>query len=137
MIELNHEAQLNARSETMLQAAPAAVLVITTAATQQEAEKLARALIEGAHAACVQLVTPMTAIYRWQGKVETASEVLLLIKTTGSAYADLEVAIKQLHGYQTPEIIALPIWAGEADYLAWLQAAVKMNQSLPPLLQNS
>ncbi len=102
-----------------------ALLVITTTDTQQAAERLARALVEGELAACVQMVAPMTAVYRWQGKVETANEVLLLIKTTRAAYAELEAALKRWHSYQTPEIIALPIAAGAPDYLAWLQAAVK------------
>lgn len=117
---MNTEAQCNAL--------PEAVLVITTTETPQEAELLAGTLIEAELAACVQLVAPLTSIYRWQGKIETAREVLLLIKTTQAAYAELEATIKRLHSYQTPEIIALPIMAGAPDYLAWLQAAVKTDK---------
>ena len=105
-----------------------ALVVITTTDTQQAAEQIAHQLVEAQLAACVQLISPLTSVYRWQGKIETASEVLLLIKTTRSAYAALEAAIKQTHSYQTPEIIALPISAGAPDYLAWLQATVKPNR---------
>lgn len=133
MSELNTEAQRNALSD----AAPNALVVITTTETQQQADQLARALIEAELAACVQMVAPLTSVYRWQGKIETASEVLLLIKTTLSAYAELEAAIKRLHSYQTPEIIALPIAAGASDYLAWLQAAVKTTQEFDSQLRPS
>jgi periplasmic divalent cation tolerance protein len=105
-----------------------ALVVITTTETQQAAEQMAHQLVKARLAACVQLIAPVTSVYRWQGKVETASEVLLLIKTTRAAYAALERAIKQTHSYQTPEIIALPIATGAPDYLTWLRAAVKPNQ---------
>lgn len=112
-------------SEIDLTSVPAALLVITTTETAEAATRLAQQLVERELAACVQIVAPMTSVYRWQGKVETTAEVLVLIKTTAAAYAALELAIKQLHSYETPEVIALPINTGSAEYLTWLQSGVK------------
>ena len=102
-----------------------ALVVITTTETKEDAERLAHLLVERELAACVQLLPQITSIYRWQGKVEQASESLLLIKTTRQAYPRLEAAIKESHSYQTPEIIALPVEAGTNDYLNWLMASIK------------
>src|SRR5262245_23241077 len=101
-----------------------ALVVLTTLEKQEDGERLARLLVEGELAACVQILPPMISIYRWQGAVERASEILLLIKTTPGAYQRLETAIKENHPYQTPEIIALPVEAGLEAYLSWLAAAV-------------
>src|SRR5262245_12051559 len=86
-----------------------AVVVLTTVESMDDGERLARSLVERELAACVQLLPPMTSIYRWEGKIERASEILLLIKTARAAYPALETVIKQEHPYQTPEIIALPV----------------------------
>ncbi len=102
-----------------------ALVVLTTLEKQEDGERLARLLVEGALAACVQILPPMISIYRWQEAIERASEVLLLIKTTRSAYQRLETAIKENHPYQTPEIIALPVEAGLGAYLNWLAVSVK------------
>jgi periplasmic divalent cation tolerance protein len=104
-----------------------ALVVLTTTETAEEATRLAHELVERELAACVQVVAPVTSVYRWQGKLETASEHLLLIKTTSAAYVELEAVIKQLHSYQTPEVLALPVAVGSSDYLAWLQASVKTS----------
>jgi periplasmic divalent cation tolerance protein len=101
-----------------------ALVVLTTLEKQEDGERLARLLIEGELAACIQILSPMISIYRWEGAVERASEVLLLIKTTRAAYPRLETVIKENHPYQTPEIVALPIEAGLDAYLNWLTAAV-------------
>ena len=102
-----------------------ALVVITTAETLDDGERLARLLVEAELAACVQVLPQITSVYRWQGKVEQTGETLLLIKTTRAAYAELEAAIKQNHSYQTPEIVALPIEVGAAEYLNWLKVSVK------------
>ncbi len=102
-----------------------ALVVLTTVEEQEDGERLARLLVERELAACVQILPPMISIYRWQGAIERASEVLLLIKTTRAAYPRLETAIKENHPYQTPEIIALPVEAGSGEYLSWLAASVK------------
>ncbi len=102
-----------------------ALVVLTTIETEADAERLARLLVEAELAACVQMLPRMTSIYRWQGKIEQSGETLLLIKTTRAAYAQLETTIKQNHSYQTPEIVALPVEAGSAEYLNWLAASVQ------------
>ena len=102
-----------------------AIVVLTTTETFAQAEKIAQVLVETELAACVQILPPMTSVYRWQGQVEKATEHLLLIKTLRTSYAAVEAAIKANHSYQTPEIIALPIEAGAEDYLAWLAESVK------------
>ncbi len=104
-----------------------ALVVITTTETQSDGERLARLLVERELAACVQVVPQMVSVYRWQEKVEQASESLLLIKTTRSAYPQIEDAIKRNHSYQTPEIIALPVESGSDDYLDWLTSSVKFQ----------
>ncbi len=101
-----------------------AIVVLTTTETPQQAEQIAQLLVEAELAACVQILPPMTSIYRWQGKVEQATETLLLIKTLRETYPALEAALKTHHPYQTPEIIALPVDAGSAEYLNWLALSV-------------
>jgi periplasmic divalent cation tolerance protein len=102
-----------------------ALVVLTTLENQEDGERLARLLVERELAACVQILPPIISIYRWQGSVERASEVLLLIKTTRGAYQRLETTIKENHPYQTPEIIALPVESGSGEYLSWLGASVE------------
>ena len=102
-----------------------ALVILTTTETPLQAEQLAQLLVESELAACVQILPPMTSIYRWQGNVERATETLLLIKTIRDIYPTLETAIKANHPYQTPEIIALSVEAGSADYLNWLANSVK------------
>jgi periplasmic divalent cation tolerance protein len=94
--------------------------VLTAAPSREEAELLAAALVERRLAGCVQIVGPVRSIYRWQGAVERADEWLCLIKTTRAAYAAVEAAIRELHSYECPEIIATPIDAGSEPYLRWL-----------------
>jgi periplasmic divalent cation tolerance protein len=97
-----------------------AVVVFMTAANGEEATRLADLLI-GAHlAACVQILPEMESVYRWEGKIERQSEILLLAKTTTAKLADLEREVRALHSYDTPEIIAVPIVAGSTPYLTWL-----------------
>ena len=103
-------------------------VVITTTETCADAERLAHQLVERELTACVQILPQMTSVYRWQGKVEQANEALLLIKTTSAAYPKLEQAIKELHSYQTPEIMALPAAAVSADYLAWLLSCINTSR---------
>lgn len=97
-----------------------ALLVITNLPDAEAAEDLARALVEARVAACVNVLAPCQSVYRWQGAVEAASEVPLLIKTTRSRYAALETLIRERHPYDLPEIIALPLERGLPEYLAWV-----------------
>src|SRR5258705_4037508 len=97
-----------------------AIVVLVTAANGEEATRLADMLV-GAHlAACVQILPEMESVYRWQGKIERAAEILLLAKTTRSKFEEIEREVRALHSYDTPEIIAVPVVAGSARYLEWL-----------------
>ena len=100
-------------------------IVLTTAGSQEEARKIAHALVERRLAACVNILGPLESVYRWQGKVETAAEFLLLIKTTAAAYARVRDAIKELHSYEVPECVMLNIEDGSEAYLKWLGESVE------------
>jgi periplasmic divalent cation tolerance protein len=100
-----------------------AIIVFMTASNGEEAARLAEMLV-GAHlAACVQILPEIESVYRWQGKIERAPEVLILAKTTRSKFEELEREVRALHSYDTPEIIAVPVVAGSAAYLTWLSEA--------------
>ena len=97
------------------------VQVLTTAGSEEEAGRIASLLVERRLAACVQVVGPIISRYRWQDEVEEAREWQLLAKTTRAAYEAVEAAIRAAHSYDEPEIIATPIVAGSAGYLAWIR----------------
>lgn len=96
------------------------LLVLTNLPDMDSAEAIAKALIEGHHAACVNIMSPCTSVYRWKGQVETASEIPVLIKTTEQAYPAVEQVVRKLHPYELPEIVAVSIVGGLPDYLAWI-----------------
>ncbi len=98
-------------------------VVLTTVATRDEAEKLARQLVEQQLAACVQMM-PINSVYQWEGAVQQDDEVLLLIKTASTRYAGVEAFLLAHHSYSVPELIQLPINQGSASYLQWLGKAV-------------
>jgi periplasmic divalent cation tolerance protein len=98
------------------------LLVITNLPDATSAVKLAQQLIEARAAACVNQLAPCISTYRWQGKIETATEVPLLIKTTQAAYPRLEKLIRAAHPYELPEIIAVPVSIGLPAYLDWVAA---------------
>ncbi len=100
-------------------------IVFTTAGSAEEARKIARELIERRLAACVNIVPHIESIYRWQGKVESAQEWLLLIKTTTENFTAVRDAIRELHSYDLPECVMLEIEDGSAEYLEWLANSVK------------
>lgn len=97
------------------------LLVITNLPDPDSAGRLARQIIESHAAACVNQLAPCTSTYRWQDKIETASEIPLLIKTTQAAYPRLEALIRAAHPYELPEIIALPVSDGLPAYLDWVK----------------
>ena len=101
-------------------ARPDAVVVFITTPNREEASELAQMLVEARLAACVQILPRIDSIYRWQGRVERQEEVLLLAKTLRSKFADLEREVRARHSYETPEIVAVPVVDGSAQYLAWL-----------------
>jgi periplasmic divalent cation tolerance protein len=100
------------------------IQVTTTVATRADADRIARALVERGLAACVQVAGPIASTYRWKGAIETAEEWLCFAKTRRERYADVESAIRELHPYEVPEIVAVAIVAGSADYLRWIDESV-------------
>jgi periplasmic divalent cation tolerance protein len=99
-------------------------IVLSTAGSEDEARKIARHLVERQLAACVNIVPQIESIYRWQGKVESSREWLLLIKTTADRFAEVRNAIRELHSYDVPECIAIAIEDGSAEYLQWITDSV-------------
>lgn len=107
-----------------------ALLVFTNLPDDASARALAGHLVEARLAACVNILAPCRSVYRWNGKVEDAEEVPLLIKTTAARYAALEKAIRARHPYELPEIVAVPITHGLPDYLGWV-ATETTEESAP------
>jgi periplasmic divalent cation tolerance protein len=100
------------------------VLVLTTSGNEAEARKIANELVERHLAACVNIVPRIQSVYRWEGKVETAEEYLLLIKTTKSRGPDVQATIRELHSYDLPECIVISMEGGSAEYLRWIEDSV-------------
>jgi periplasmic divalent cation tolerance protein len=98
------------------------LMAMTTTDAREDAERLARELVEAELAACVQVLGPISSTYRGRGAVETAEEWLCLIKTTAARFGALADHVKANHSYETPELTAVPISHGSADYLAWVGA---------------
>ena len=98
-----------------------ALVVFVTAPNEETAVKVARCVVEEKLAACVNIVSNVRSIYRWQGKIEDESELLLVIKTRQERFKALRERVKALHTYTVPEIIALPVTDGLEEYLAWLK----------------
>ncbi|MFZ4790443.1 MAG: divalent-cation tolerance protein CutA [Candidatus Competibacteraceae bacterium] len=104
-----------------------ALVVYCTCPDQGVAERIAEAVVAERLAACVNLIPGVTSVYRWEGQLQRDAEWLLIIKTRSAVYPQLEARIRQLHPYQVPEIIALPIQAGSAAYLDWIAANTGMS----------
>jgi periplasmic divalent cation tolerance protein len=100
------------------------VQVLTTAGSEEEAGRIASVLVEKKLAACVQVVGPIVSRYRWQGAIEEEREWQCLAKTTRTAYEAVEAAIREVHSYDEPEIVATPIVAGSPGYLSWIEENV-------------
>lgn len=100
------------------------LLVLTTCGNTQDAGNLAEALVERRLAACVSRLEGVVSTYRWEAAVHNDREVLLLIKTTSEQLKDVESSIKELSGYELPEVLAVPIDGGSAEYLHWLASSV-------------
>jgi len=102
-----------------------AIQVATTTADRADAERIAASLVAKRLAACAQVSGPLESTFRWKGQIETSQEWLCTIKTLRALYPQVEQAIRELHSYEQPEIIALPIVAGCASYLGWLEQSVQ------------
>jgi periplasmic divalent cation tolerance protein len=104
---------------------PPARIVLTTAATPEEAGRIGRTLVEERLVACATLIPAVQSIYHWEGKVETSTETLLLLKTGPGQLSALEDRLHELHSYQTPEFLILNVEAGSHPYIEWLQASLR------------
>jgi len=105
----------------------AAILVLTNVPDRAVATTLARALLDGRLAACVNIGGPVESIYHWRGGIETATEIPVAIRTQSALYSNVEAAIRKLHPYDTPEILAIPVAAGDERYLDWLSAETTLG----------
>ncbi len=94
--------------------------MLITTSSQEEAHEIAKSLVNHKKAACVNIVPRVNSLFWWQGKLESARESLLLVKTRASLFPEVAELVKRIHSYEVPEIIALPIIAGSEDYLKWL-----------------
>jgi len=103
-------------------------VVLTTAGSEEEAQKIARALIERRLAACVTIVPQVASIYHWKGRIEEAHEWLLVIKTTAAVFDHLREAIVELHSYELPECICLSVEDGATTYLEWIAESVSVAE---------
>lgn len=102
-------------------------IILCTCPDHQTAETIARLLVERNLAACVNILPGLTSYYRWQGQIESAQELLLLIKTNSGRYPAVETAILENHPYELPEIIAIPVDQGLPDYLHWIDSCLSAN----------
>jgi len=119
-------AKTDAPSESWYSAGMSQVrIVLTTAGSQEEARKIARALVERKLAACVNIGPQVESIYRWQGKVESAAEWLLIIKTRAEVFERVRDSIRELHSYELPECVMLEVSGGSEDYLTWIGESVE------------
>ncbi|MDP8233239.1 MAG: divalent-cation tolerance protein CutA [Candidatus Saelkia tenebricola] len=101
------------------------IQIITSTDSKENAEKIAEDLIQEKLAACTQVLGPVKSSYWWEGNVENANEWICIIKSKKALYNKIEKAIKKIHPYQMPEIMALPVVEGNSDYLKWLDSEVK------------
>ena len=101
------------------------IVVLSTCASEQEGEKLARLLVDGRMAACVNVLPRMRSVYRWKGNVESADECLLLVKSSRELFDSVKAVLATAHSYEVPEVVALPIVDGSETYLNWLEATLK------------
>ena len=96
------------------------IVVLSTCNSEEEARTIARGLVERRLAACVQVTPGIRSVYQWQGKVEEADEFLLVIKSRRDLFDRLQEELRRMHSYDVPEVVALPVVDGSADYLKWL-----------------
>jgi len=100
-------------------------IVLSTCADREQAERIAYRLVEQQLAACVNILPGVQSIYRWQGNVESAGEVLMVIKTSADLVPEVELTIAGLHSYKVPEVLVLPVFGGSHAYLAWLRDSLR------------
>lgn len=108
----------------------AAIVVLTTVGTEEQANLLASELVARRHASCVNVVTGLRSVYRWQGKICRDTEFMLVVKTLDSEYAAVEATIQELHSYELPEILAFKVCKGESKFLDWIGASLDKNAAM-------
>ncbi len=106
----------------------AEVVVLITAGSEDEAQRLAQALVQDGHAACVNVIPGIRSFFRWEGKIVEEREVLLVAKSRSELFESLSKKVKGIHSYDVPEIIALPIVDGAPDYLSWVREVTAKNE---------
>jgi periplasmic divalent cation tolerance protein len=104
---------------------PAYIVLFTTASNSEEAHKIAKVLLSQRKAACVNIVSGISSLFWWQDKLDSSQESLLIVKTKASLLNQIVTLVKEIHSYEVPEIIALPIIGGNQDYLEWIDKEVK------------
>jgi periplasmic divalent cation tolerance protein len=104
-------------------------IVLSTAGSREEGERIARALVDQHLAACVNLLPGLNSVYRWQGKVESAEETLLVIKTSAELLENLESELHRLHSYEVPEFLVLNVESGSSAWLEWLKLSLRLAHS--------
>jgi len=104
---------------------PAYIVLFITTPTPEEAQRISRALLEQRKVACVNIVPRVSSLFWWQGKIDSARESLLIVKTTASQLNELVTLVKEIHSYDVPEIVAMPIVGGNQEYLEWIGKEVK------------
>jgi len=103
------------------------VVIFITTGTDEEAHKVAEALLKNRHAACVNIVPRISSLFWWQDKLDSAQESLLIVKSKASLLSEIVRLVKEVHSYDVPEVIALPIIGGNPDYLEWISKEVKQG----------
>jgi periplasmic divalent cation tolerance protein len=101
------------------------IIILITAGSEEEAHKIAKLVVNQKKAACVNIVPRVNSLFRWKGKIDSARESLLLVKTRASLLSEIVSLVKEVHSYEVPEIIALPIIGGSEEYLKWLDSACR------------
>ncbi|MCP3870991.1 MAG: divalent-cation tolerance protein CutA [Gammaproteobacteria bacterium] len=109
-----------------------ALIVFCTCPDMGSAQRISESLVDRDLAACVNISSPVTSVYKWQGKLETAEEILLLIKTNSSRYEALQQSLVDLHPYELPEVVAVPVSQGLPGYLDWINQCTKTEFPTPP-----
>jgi len=104
------------------------IVVLSTCASEEEAERLARSMVEQRLAACVNVIPRMRSYYRWKGMLESTEEWLLVIKSSRDRFERLLAALEKAHSYEVPEVLALPVVDGAANYLSWLEKGLREEE---------
>ena len=101
------------------------IVVLTTCAVESDAQRMARALVDGRLAACVNVVPGVRSFYHWKGEIESSEEFLLIVKTSRDLFPALRAEMEKLHPYEVPELLALPVVAGAENYLSWIESNLR------------